>query len=103
MTFRNMVWYYRKELSKIGRRKGTTIREAGFKPNETATLKRQGILEVSYKTKHIRLDNGKIRNMTVKVYSLTEKAKAELLRQSEIPDISEKTQPILKEMAVSEN
>ena len=80
-NFRNMVWFYRKELSKV--QEGKTIEQIGLSQGEIGNLKRQKILKlVSIKERTYLV--GRYRYGNGRSYVLTEK-----------------TRLILKEMVVS--
>ena len=83
-SFRNMVWFYRKELSKV--HNGETMVQNGLSRGEISNLEKQGVLRLtSTKKEKIHL-LGKYRPGNGRIYVLTEKARL-----------------ALKEMAVSEN
>jgi hypothetical protein len=83
-TFKNMVWFYREELSKV--HSGKTMEQIGLSKGEINNLKKQEILRLTATTKEKTPPFGKYRPGNGRIYVLTEKAKL-----------------ALKEMAVSEN
>ncbi len=83
-TFRNMVWFYRKELLKI--QNGKTMEQIGLSKGEIGNLKKQEILKLTSTNKEKINLLGKYRSGNGRIYVLTEKTKL-----------------TLKEMAVSKN
>jgi hypothetical protein len=75
-TFRNMVWFYRKELLKI--HSGVTMEQIGLSRGEIGNLKRQEILKLTITFKDETRLIGKYRNGNGRIYVLTEKAKLAL-------------------------
>ena len=83
-TFRNLVWFYRKELLKI--HNGETMEQIGFSIGEISNLKRQEIIRLTSTKNEKTYPLGKYRPGNGRIYVLTEKAKL-----------------ALKEMTVDEN
>ena len=83
-TFRNMVWFYRKELLRVHNRE--TMEQIGLTKGEIGNLKRQKILKLISANKEKTILLGKHPYGNGRIYVLTEKAKL-----------------TLKEMTVSEN
>ncbi len=82
-NFKNMIWFYRKELSKIHH--GKTIDQLGLSYVEVRNLTRQEILILTYTLRERIYLTGKYRKGNGRIYVLTEKARL-----------------ILKEIAISE-
>ena len=73
LSFRNMVWFYRKELSKV--QDGETMEQSGLSRGEIGNLRIQEILKLtSTKNEKTRL-LGKYLPGNGRIYVLTEKAK----------------------------
>ena len=76
LTFRNMVWFYRKELIKI--HNGETMEQIGLSNGEINNLRGQEILRLTSTNKEKTYLFGKYRPGNGRIYVLTEKAKLEL-------------------------
>ena len=75
-TFRNMVWFYRKELSKI--QNGKTMEQIGLSHGEIGNLRKQGILRLTATAKEKTPPLRKHLPGNGRIYVLTEKAKLAL-------------------------
>ena len=72
-TFRNLVWYYRKEISKV--QDGETMKQIGLSEGEIGNLRIQEILKLtSTKKEKMQQLSGKYLPGNGGIYVLTEKA-----------------------------